>query len=65
MVHLSHPYKTTGKTIALTIQIFLNSFRKALLQVLVKNGRIIKPVADDKFNIYWETTDMFLTSVVK
>ena len=29
----------------------LNSFRKALLQVLVKNGRIIKPMADDKFNI--------------
>ena len=51
MVQLSHPYMSTGKTIALTIRIFLNSFRKALLQVLVKNGRIIKPMADDKFTI--------------
>ena len=35
MVHLSHPYMTTGKTIALTIQTFVNKVISLLFSMLV------------------------------
>ena len=37
MVHLSHPYMTTGKTIALTIWTFVGKVRVSLIAQLVKN----------------------------
>ena len=36
MVQLSHPYMTTGKTIALTIQTFVNKVMSLLLNMLFK-----------------------------
>ena len=34
MVQLSHPYKTTGKTIALTIQTFVGNVMSLLFNIL-------------------------------
>ena len=49
MVHLSHPYMTTGKTIALTIQTFvskvmyllLNTLSRFVIALLARNKRLL------------------------
>ena len=44
MVHLSHPYMTTGKTIALTRQTFVGKVISLLFNMLSKGMGISLPV---------------------
>ena len=43
MVHFSHPYRTTGKTIALTMQTFVSKMMSLLFNMLSRFAIIFLP----------------------
>ena len=50
MVQLSHPYVTTGKIVALTIQIFVDRVKSLLFKYAVKVGHIFSSKKQASFN---------------